>query len=738
MLASPANFGEVPLRSDRLIYEPKYDGIRALVAIEPPVPFDSAQGRPSPESPVPRVIILSRNGLDKTAQFPDLALAFAALAAKRRGALLVDGEIVALDARGRPVSFTRLQPRIHASGTKAVADAMAAQPVAFVAFDLLRDGGEDLRRLPLTARRLRLQRAFRPPARSPLRLSEIVVTDAHALVRRAVREGWEGLVVKDASSTYETGRRSPAWRKLKLVERQEFIVGGWTEGRQARSHFGALLLGVWPTAQGPRPMDLTYVGSVGSGFDDAELARVAALLKPLETSICPFGAMPEASERGAARGAPARLEKAHWVKPELVVEVKYTEFTPDGRLRHPVYLGLRDDKNPATVGLERTRNEHGTNTERTRKLRTRGSRLRQGSGGLAEARRAEAAGLGTGAPRGNSKLETRNSKLSLVLDHLRALEDARKDGWLDLPDGHRLHVTNLWKVFWPELKITKGDLLRYYAEVSPLILPAVADRPLVMKRFPNGIHGKAFYQQRALERPPAGVRVETLPEGVDPIRDEEEARNPRRFVGGSLTTLLCMAQMAVISQDPWFSTMAAPREADQVAIDLDPGEGATWGTVLDVARWVHDELERLRVPAVPKTSGSRGLHIYIPLPRGTSYETGQLLCQIVATMVSSKHPRQATVERMVSKRPKGTVYIDYLQNILGKTLATAYSARASDFAGVSTPLTWREVDAGIDAREFTLRTAPARFREAGDLWARLRRGRPADLHVALQRIGSGR
>ena len=732
MLASSANFGEVPLRSDRLIYEPKYDGIRALVAIEPPTPI--AQ-RPAPvpnqQSAIsnrqfPVVTILSRNGLDKTAQFPDLALAFAALAAKRRGALLVDGEIVALDARGRPVSFTRLQPRIHSSGTKAVADAMAAQPVAFVAFDLLRDGDEDLRRLPLTARRLRLQRAFRPPARSPLRLSEIVVHDAHALVRRAAREGWEGLVVKDASSTYETGRRSPAWRKLKLVERQEFIVGGWTEGRQTRSHFGALLLGVWPKAQDPgpkaqgsRPAGLTYVGSVGSGFDDEQLARVARLLAAREVKASPFA-------------EPVKtMEKAHWVRPELVVEVKFTEFTPDGRLRHPVYLGLRDDKDPAEVGLERTRNGHGTNRERTRKLGT-GLRPAQAIPG---ASRDGDPGLGTRAPRGNSKLETRNSKLSVILDRLRALEDTHKDGWLDLPDGHRLHVTNLWKIFWPALRITKGDLLRYYVKVAPFILPAVADRPLVLKRFPNGIHGKAFYQQRVVERPPAGVRVETLPEGVDPIRDEEEVRDPQRFVGGSLTTLLYMAQMAAISQDPWFSTMAAPLEADQVAIDLDPGEGATWLTVLDVARWVHDELERLLVPGVPKTSGSRGLHIYIPLPRGTSYQAGQLLCQIVATIVSSKQPKHATVERTVAKRPKGTVYVDYLQNILGKTLATAYSARASDFAGVSTPLTWGEVDAGIDARDFTIGTAPARFREAGDLWARLRTGKPADLNAALDRIG---
>jgi len=321
--------------------------------------------------------------------------------------------------------------------------------------------------------------------------------------------------------------------------------------------------------------------------------------------------------------------------------------------------------------------------------------------------------------------------MSLV-QRLRELEDSRKDGYIDLPGGDRLRVTNLWKPFWPALKITKGDLLRYYVEVSPYLLPAVADRPLVMKRFPNGIHGLTFYQQRVLEKPQAGVRTQTLPEGFDPIKEDEEPTNPARFVGGSLMTLLYMAQMAAISQDPWFSTVGAPLEPDQVAIDLDPGKGVGFDTVLDVARWVRDELERLHVPAVPKTSGSRGLHIYVPLPPGTSYETGLLLCQIVATLVASKHRRHATVERMVARRPKGTVYVDYLQNILGKTLATAYSARASDFAGVSTPLTWKEVDEGVAPQDFTMPTFSGRLDAAGDLWAPLRRSTGADLRAVMK------
>jgi bifunctional non-homologous end joining protein LigD len=256
-----------------------------------------------------------------------------------------------------------------------------------------------------------------------------------------------------------------------------------------------------------------------------------------------------------------------------------------------------------------------------------------------------------------------------------------------------------------------------------------------MKRFPNGIGGKAFYQQRSREeKPPPGVRIETLPDELDPIGEPEA----RRLVGGSLTTLLYMTQIAAISQDPWFSRVQSPLDADHVAIDLDPTEKATFANVVDVARWVHEELDSLGVPGFPKTSGSRGLHIYIPLPPHTTYESGMLFCQIVATVVASGHPQVATVERIVARRPRGTVYVDFLQNILGKTLATAYSARASEFAGVSTPLRWKELEGKLDPRDFTIRSAPQRFRETGDLWGALRTARPANLEAVFKKYAKRR
>ena len=660
-----ATLADAPLTSPGLVYEPKYDGIRALVHVPPAGSRDGVR-------------IWSRLGNDKTAQFPSIVRALDDFRAKLGAPLLVDAEIVALDEKSRPAGFQRLQGRIHLRTTRDVEQIDKAQPVALVAFDLLRDGDEDLRRLPLTDRRARLEQRLGRAQSATLRLSEQVAADGRALHTRALEEGWEGLIAKEARAPYQSGRRSPAWRKLKVVHEQEFVVGGWTEPRQTRQYFGALLLGV---REGPSGA-LTYVGHTGTGFNQAELARVWRLLEAREIPQSPFASRIKTNE------------PAHWARPELVAQVRFTEWTDNGKLRHPVYLGLRDDKRAEDV-------------------------VREEKPGAQSKRRS---------------LHGETGSVSSVIDQLRALEDARRDGTIELPGGARLGVTNLAKIFWPEPKLTKGDLLHYYAEVSPLILPVVEDRPLVMKRFPDGVGGMAFYQQRSRqEKPPAGVRIETLPGEIDPISEPDA----RRFVGGSLITLLYMAQLAAISQDPWFSRVQSPLGADYVALDLDPGDGTSFSRVLDVARWIRDELASLRVPAIPKTSGSSGLHVYIPLPPHTSYESGMLFCQIVATVIASRHPRAATVERTVRKRPRGTVYVDYLQNILGKTLATAYSARASEFAGVSTPLTWEEVDGPVDPRDFTIVSAPRRFREVGDLWARIRTAKPASLEAVFAKYQAG-
>jgi bifunctional non-homologous end joining protein LigD len=667
-----ASLVDAPLTDAALVYEPKYDGIRAIA--------DVAPGGP--------VRLWSRLGNEKTRQFPEIAGALARWSRRLRAPVVLDGEIVALNAAGEPTGFQQLQGRIHLTG----ATAPPPGRTAFIAFDLLRDGQTDWRSRMLVERRKALEARFGKTGSPMLRISEIAHGDGRALYERALASGWEGLIAKCADSRYQSGKRSPDWRKLKIVLEQEFVIGGWTEPRQTRQYFGALLLGVYDARSGGAgERALVYVGHVGTGFNERELARVMRLLRRLETAACPF------------RVKPPSNEKPHWVKPELVCQVKFTEWTADGLLRHPVYLGLRDDKKARDVVRENTARFHAATSVRLKPDATPAARVR---------RRPEA----TPASRVRRKPDAAPDYSGIVAQ-LQDIESGRGDGVVEIADGVRVSVTNLRKVFWPKQKLTKGDLMRYYAQAAPFLLPAIADRPLVMKRFPNGIDAKPFYQHRAGDAVPPGVRAETITLG---------AERRMHFVGGDLATLLYTTQLAAISQDPFFSRIGSLEYADFVALDLDPSEGVPFTQVLDVARWIHEELESLGAVGVPKTSGADGLHVYLPLPPQTPYEAGLLLCQLIATVVSHKHPKQATIERAVRARGK-RVYVDYLQNIQGKTLASAYSARASQYAGVSTPLAWSEVHAGITREDFTIVTAPARFAAVGDLWAPIREARGIDL-----------
>ena len=671
-----ATLADAPLVDPTLVYEPKYDGMRIIADV-------AAHGE--------RVTLWSRQGNDKTLQFPEIVRALSTWARRKGEPVVLDGELVALGADGHPAGFQRLQGRLQ---TKDVPP--DSGPTAFIAFDLLRVGSHDLRDHPLTVRRDALEQLFGRTRTATLRLSEQVAGDGRALYERALASGWEGLIAKHAQSKYRSGKRSADWRKLKIVQEQEFVVGGWTDPRQSRTHFGALVLGVYEGEV------LRFVGSVGTGFDEQELARLLATLTRLASSVCPFAEMPLASER------------PHWVRPELVVQVKFTEWTDEHHLRHPVYIGVRTDTPARSVVRESAPRLHASTTRRLPAATEAPS---------APARRARRTPQHTGvatAATPPARVEPTvpvpsEAEIALLMEQVNALERARRDGVLVLPDGTSLAVTNLTKVFWPHLGLTKGDLFRYYLQAAPYILPVLADRALVMKRFPNGVHGEPFYQHRALHVPP-GIRVQ----------DIAAADDQPQLVGGDLATLLYTCQLAAISQDPWFSCVQSSEAPEAVALDLDPSDGVPFEQVLDVARWIREELDAYGVFAVPKTSGASGLHIFIPLAPGTPYEAGRLFCQIVATLVCEKHPQAATIERTVRARgPR--VYVDYLQNIEGKTLASAYSARASDYAGVSTPLTWDEVAHGVRREDFTISTVPSRLTRVGDLWAPLRHHPGLDL-----------
>ena len=699
MLASVTT---APLVSDALVYEPKYDGIRAIAFIAP--------------GATPMVSLWSRLGRDKTRQFPEVTEALRVLGRRLGRPVVLDGEIIAVDAHGAPLGFQHLQSRINRERPEPF-----SSNTAYVAFDVLRDGAEDLRPLPLYERRSRLEALLAKATGERLRLSDQAVGDGRQLHARALKHGYEGLVAKRRNSPYMSGKRSNDWRKMKLDRRTSAVIGGWTEPRGARTHFGALVLGQFDERGG-----LVHVGQVGTGFNESELARLSAGLARLRTPACPFVS------------PPATDTHAHWVTPALVVEVRYTEWTSDERLRHPTYLGVRDDIPPATVTRAA---ERGTPppqvlrqpSERRDRLEPepdaaevlRRPRPKPGTtAASARGRRGAAASPPPAATRSSGRTRPRTADTTPLLETLTRLEADTEKGTLQLPGGGTLEVNNLRKVFWPDLALTKGDLLRHYVRVAPYLLPVLADRPLVMKRYPNGVAARPFYQHRAPESPPAGVRIDALAtaDGTRP-----------HVVGGNLVTLLYTAQLASISQDPWASRIGRDDEVDYVAFDLDPPERLPFARVLDVALWLRDELEAIGATGFPKTSGAGGVHVYVRMPPRTPYQAALLYAQIVATIVAGKHPQAATVERTVAARGR-RVYVDYLQNIRGKTLASAYSVRANPWAGVSTPLTWDEVEGGISPQQFTLPTFGERLKTVGDLWAGLATSTPADLLAVSRRV----
>ena len=674
---------EIPT-GDQWTFEPKYDGVRVLA-------FASGAG----------VRLITRNGKDKSHQFPEVTAGVRALAQRRKRAFVLDGEIVAFKG-DNPARFQALQGRMHLQGTMDIAGQATSTPSALVAFDLLVDGDDVLVDEPWTARRKRLERFVGSSPPNGLRLGDTGPGDGERLLARARRDDWEGIIAKRVTSTYQPGVRSRDWLKLKVEFRQEFVIGGYTEPRNTREHLGAVLLGYFDGD------DFVYVGHTGGGFNRDSLAAMARRLKRLERKSSPFS-------------APVRTnEKAHWVKPEVVVEVKFNEWTADNRLRQPIFLGVRDDKDPRDVTREATSVQRGE---------ARHAPPRRRNGAAASVRPPSNRSARPSAKRAAIRAAPAAAGGSLEAE-LEAAEREGRDTRLTLGRGVSLSLTSLDKVWFPGRAggFTKGDVLRHYVRVEPFVLPVMADRPLVLKRFPDGLNGEAFYQQKAPANPPDGVRVETI-EDADGDRVE-------RLVGGSLATLLYQVQLGTISIDPWHARVKSLGFADYSVIDLDPGPRAKFERVVEVATFVKEELDRLGLVAGLKTSGASGLHIFLPLPPRTSNEAALLIAQLVATRVATAHPKEATVERTVADRPKSTVYVDYLQNVLGKSVAAAYAVRARPGATVSTPLDWSELTPKLDPADFTLETVGERFERVGDLWAKAMAERNSA--AALKSLGGRR
>jgi bifunctional non-homologous end joining protein LigD len=669
MLATLAK--EIP-EGNGWTFEPKYDGIRVLVL-----------------ATLGGVSLITRNGNDKTVQFPEIAEAAQRLAKARKTPLILDGEIVALD-KGEVARFQALQSRMHVASPTAIEHHVQDTPVACILFDLLLEGDEGLLGRPWHERRARLERVLggRGVDHERLRLGETDAGDGARMLEHARETGWEGIIAKRIDAPYRPGTRSRDWVKIKVEHRQEFVIGGWTEPRNSRELIGAILLGYYEDE------NLVYAGHTGGGFTRDALRDMHRRLAPLERSTQPFTTKPGTNER------------AHWVEPQVIAEVKFSEWTNDGKLRQPIFLGVRDDKEPAEIVRERPT---GPDKAGGRKASDRGKRRASvakrasrsaGSEPTAKAPAARRTTRAKGAASGGSAYRD-------VLVQLEAIEADKGSGTVDLPDGSSLRVTSLGKPYFSNPTITKGALMRYYVQVAPALLPALADRPMVLKRMPEGIDGETFFQQRPPSGAPDVMRTAEVP--------TEDGSQPR-VIGGDLGTTMSLVQFGVISMDPWHSRIDSLDVPDYVFLDLDPGPRAEFTRVVEVALAVHEELQALGLHGVPRTSGSRGMHIALPLPPGLTYDAALVLAQIVATRVADAHRGMATVERTVKQRAADAVYVDYLQNVRGKSIASVYSARARRGATVATPLAWDEVTPKLDLTAFTIETVPERLEEVGDLW----------------------
>ncbi|WP_031500566.1 DNA ligase D [Bryobacter aggregatus] len=574
-------------------YEVKWDGVRVLCAID---------GE--------EVILTSRNGLSYSAQFPELQVLSQCFAGHQ---VVVDGEIVALDLAGKP-SFQALQPRIGLRGARMGTLPKllfgTTDPVHLFLFDLLFLDGKDLRNRPFVERKAALTKIFHPEL--TVHLSEHFVTGREEILRAARENGLEGVIAKKLDSPYQEGR-SRDWLKVKFHLRQEFAICGWIEGKRK---IGSLVLGV------REGKEWVWCGNVGAGFSEATIGPVLEQLERAELKQSVF----KASDLPSG---------AHWVRPELVAEVEFAQWTEEGKLRSPVFLGIRPDRRPADCRREKP-----------------------------------------------------------ILSAKRARGD--------------LKLTHLEKIYFPEDGITKGQLLDYYDAVSEYLLPYLKDRPLSLRRYPNGIHGQSFFQKNLPENTPSWLETVV-------IDNKDSAREIRYAVAQDRDSLLYLVNLGCIDHNPWMSRIQKLDEPDFLLIDLDPYE-SDFPQVVEAALCIRLMLDELKLKSWVKTSGGHGMHVVVPLLPGHSYPDVSEFTGLLAGQAVERWPTIFTTERTLKKRPKRHVYFDHVQVGRGKTIAAPYSVRPYPGAPVGTPLAWDEVRKSLKPSNFHMGNILKRLGKIGDLY----------------------
>ena len=565
---------------------------------------------------------------------------------------VLDGEILVLNDKGIS-DFGALQNwRSEADGN-----------LVYYVFDLLWYEGKNLMGLPLNQRQAILKNIL-PANNDSIRQSTVFNANGIEFFKAAEKMGLEGIIAKKASSVYTSDLRSKEWLKIKVQRRQEVIIAGFTKNEGTGKSFSALVLGVF------KGKTLHYVGKVGTGFPDKLQKEMMILFKPLITDKSPFDIEPDVDK--PSRFRPQRMgAKPTWLKPQLVCEVAFAEVTTDGILRQASFKGMRTDKSAKDVVLETPKETKEVVEEVA-----------------------------------NPQKDKHAKAFKPVMNEIKTLLNPTDETQVRKVCGHELKFTHLSKLYWPEDGVTKRDMFNYYHQVAEYMLPYLKDRPMSLNRFPGGINSKSFYQKNVTGKAPGWAKTFAY------TTSDDEDKN--YLVGSDEASLLWMASLGCIEMNPWFSRTQSPDNPDYCVIDLDPDKN-TFDQVIEAARQVHKVLETLGVPSFPKTSGSTGMHIYIPLGAKYTYDQSQMFAKLIVTLVHKEIPKYTSLERMISAR-KGKMYLDFLQNRPGATIAGPYSLRPKKGATVSMPLSWDEVKTGLTMKHFTIFNSIERVKGTGDLF----------------------
>ncbi|MGB8191189.1 MAG: DNA ligase D [Chitinophagaceae bacterium] len=626
-----ASLGDDAFDNSNWIFELKWDGYRAIAEVNKK-----------------NVRLYSRNGLSFNERYPVLADELKQLNLRA----VLDGEVVVFNEEGRP-DFQKLQ---HYDDNRHL-------PLVYYVFDILSLNNKDLKHLPLIERKSILLNTLLQT--ETIRYSDHVEENGNAFFEQVKKSNLEGIMAKKADSIYVTGVRTKEWLKIKHTHTREAVIAGYTEGRGSRKHFGALILGEF------RNKRLHYIGHTGTGFSDQKLGELWNIMQKLKADQSPF------TEKIPVNGV------VTWVKPELVCEIKFSEITRDGILRHPVFMRLRDDKKPVEVKPEpKAVIPPDTDEEKTK----------------------------TKSSVKTKDVKTKKAKAKVTAEEDQVPETKSEKNKIVVADKHKVELSNIDKIYWPEEKLTKGDMLDYYEKMAVYVLPYLKDRPLSLNRYPNGITQKGFYHKNAGDIAPSWMKTA-------PIFSESNSKTIEYLVCNNKASLLFIANLGCIEMNPWNSRVQNIENPDWMVIDIDPSDKNTFDEVIETAQVVHEIFEKLKVPSYCKTSGASGLHVYIPLGAKYTYDQVKDFGNIIAMMVTSELPDTTTLERSLSKRADNKIYVDYLQNRRGQTLASAYSVRPKPGATVSTPLEWKEVKPGLHPSQFHIHNIMERVKKKGDLFS---------------------